>query len=217
MLSLVWNLSLLCLCRCQRCLGLVRSHTVRVALQITVTVSSQWPEDLCLPLLEATRTPLHTCAQLHTGGRGGRLCEFGGTCHLKIPDLKNKLNFLKLPLSLFHKQIYNTAAVDRHPRMCVRVRKKRCAFTWKMSSCQPFHLPIVILAFIHFCSFLYKAATISPAPSPRVSHTHCIFLKEIDDLRITRWERLLNSSCLSQINLTWSFWGNRLVPSIFFK
>lgn len=33
-----------------------------------VQVSSPWPECLCLPLLEATRTPLHIHAQLHAGG-----------------------------------------------------------------------------------------------------------------------------------------------------
>lgn len=109
------------LSRCHRCLALLYTHTVFGLFAVGTAVQRQRLQHLCLPLLEAARSPLHLHAGNRPGGRGS------GAAFGTFPAAAAASDGWVILIFRTHRacpqQKYNTSAVDQHPLMCVQVRR----------------------------------------------------------------------------------------------
>lgn len=128
-----------CVSRCHRCLALVWSRLVWNKFDMEIKVSGQPPQYLCRPLLEAAWTPLHTIIQLRVDrGRGwttlGVYLVSYHWYNTKLIQQQNESFFYETH-TVISQQKYNTSAVDKHPQMCIQVRKSEIGFDSEISAC----------------------------------------------------------------------------------
>lgn len=148
--------------RCHRCLALIYVHTVSVTFHMELSLCSQRLQHLCLPLLEAARSPLH----LHAGARpGGERLRAFGMFQLLVSTIDGRFYILKLTVCALNRNITHLIWTNTLSCVC-RWEKNKCVGIFKKGTFFTFTSLFILVLFL---SFHFKVAIMSNAPSRPVS------------------------------------------------